>query len=417
MARIGYLVPEWPTQTHAFFWRELSALRALGDEVVLLSTRRPDPKACQHHFAVEAHATTAYLFPPRLPTALRWLAVRPTQARAALAYIGALEESSLRQRGKVLALLLCAADLAARVEARSIEHLHVHSCADAAHVAALCHVLCGVPYSLTLHGDLPVYGVDHARKMAAAAFVVAVTRPLQQQLVQKVGLPVARAPVISMGVDTSAFQLVPRPLMGGGLHVVTVARLHPNKGHFQVLAAVKRAREEGLDIRYSIAGEGPFRPGIEAKIKELGLSACVRMCGSIGEQEVLALLAASDLFVLASIGLGEAAPVSVMEAMATGMPVLCTKIGGTADMIHDGIDGLLVEQDDVPALLAAFRTLATDPAARARLGAAAREQACRTFDHHLCAKQLHNAIHAAGGAIGARADISTAHESCVPESL
>lgn len=399
MARIGYLVPEWPAQTHAFFAREVSALKELGNEVVLLSTKRPDPAACRHPFAVEAHATTKYLFPPRLREAVLLLARRRALIPAAVAYVYSLSESSIKERARALGLLLCAADLAAHAEEQGIEHVHVHSCADAAHLAALCHILSGIPYSLTLHGDLPVYGVDHARKMAAASFVSAVTRALQEQLVSRAGLPVSRVPVISMGVDTQLFQAVERSPVPGQLSLVTVARLHPNKGHFQVLEAVKRVRDEGLDVRYAIAGAGDFRPEIEAKLEELGLSSCVRMYGNIGEGEVFSLLSRSDAFVLASVGLGEAAPVSVMEAMSTGMPVVCSKIGGTGDMISDGVDGFLVEQNDIDALARAFRRLAQDVSLRAALGTRARERACRAFDHRLCAKQVHDAVHGSASSV------------------
>src|SRR5258708_15900 len=70
--KIGYLVPEFPNQTHIFFWREILALRRLGESIVLLSTRRPPSQACRHEFASSARAETRYLLPPQVSTLRLW---------------------------------------------------------------------------------------------------------------------------------------------------------------------------------------------------------------------------------------------------------------------------------------------------------------------------------------------------------
>jgi colanic acid/amylovoran biosynthesis glycosyltransferase len=393
MTRLGYLVPEWPSQTHAFFWRELSALRALGDDVSLFSTRRPADDACRHAFAEEARATTRYVFPPRARESASLLARHPARTARAFEYLATLKETELKERAKLAALVACAADLVVHCETLGIEHLHAHSCANAAHLVALAHILGGPGYSLTLHGDLEIYGVDHPAKMQRARFVSAVTRPLQKQILDATSLRPEQVPVIWMGVDTDRFTPPEKaPGTAGRLELVTVARLANTKGHVYALEAVKRCRAEGLDVRYAVAGEGPHREVIEAKIRELGLGAHVKLLGSLGETEVRELLERSDAFVLSSEGLGEAAPVSVMEAMAIGMPVVCSRIGGTGDMIHDGQDGLLIEQKDVAGFTAAFTRLARDPALRTSLGQAARKQALSEFDYRIMARRLHDTI-------------------------
>src|SRR5262249_40387506 len=159
-------------------------------------------------------------------------AVRPLRTVRALGYVAGLRESPLKKRLVYTGLLLSAADLLRHARRLGLEHIHVHSCADAAHVAALCRLLGGPSYSLTLHGDLPVYGTDHARKMAGAEFVACVTTPLKQQVVQQVGKPAAQVPVLWMGVDTDRFHYDgSRAYEDPRLHLVTVARLNPMKGH------------------------------------------------------------------------------------------------------------------------------------------------------------------------------------------
>src|SRR5208337_4027216 len=162
--QLGYLVPEFPSQTHIFFWREIVALRGMGISVHLISSRRPPPDACRHDFAQAAARETHYVFPPRWLPALGALAVRPGCTLKALGYVWGLREAGFKQKLKCTGLLFSAADLLLFARSRRLDHIHAHSCADAAHVVALCHVLGGPGYSLTLHGDLPVYGTDHASK-------------------------------------------------------------------------------------------------------------------------------------------------------------------------------------------------------------------------------------------------------------
>jgi colanic acid/amylovoran biosynthesis glycosyltransferase len=395
--RIGYLIPEFPGQTHVFFWREIQALRARGVEVRLLSTRRPTGAPCRHEFAEAAAQETHYVFPPQPLALADWVARRLQGLGAALGYLNGLATTNaqgLKGRLRGLGLLLAAADLAHYARRERLEHIHVHSCADAAHLVALCRRLGGPPYSLTLHGDLGVYGGDHGAKMEGAAFVDAVGTHLLKQIVAELGLPAGRVHVTCMGVDTARLAQLGavRIPTAGKLHVVTVARLNRMKGHVHALAAVRQAVDAGADVRYTIAGEGENRAEIEARIGALGLQERVRMAGTLSESEVLALLGEADAFLLPSVGAGEAWPVSVMEAMAAGLPVISSIIGATPEMIVSGVDGILVGQGDEGGLAAALVHLAHDLEARAAIGRAARLTAQRRFDVGVTAGRLADEI-------------------------
>jgi colanic acid/amylovoran biosynthesis glycosyltransferase len=395
VSRLGYLVPEFPSQTHAFFWREVQALRQFGVDVRITSSRKPDPAACRHPFADQARRETHYLVPPHA-AAVWQLVRRPLRTLAAVGYLRKLSVRSWRARVRGVGLLLAAAELVRHARGCGYAHVHVHSCADTAHVAALAKILGGLSYSLTLHGDLPVYGTDHDRKMAGAAFVGCVTRQLRAQVAATVGLPESRLPVIWMGVNTDEYTRPAGDPAAGALLVVTVARLNPAKGHVYALRAIRAAVDHGCDVRYEIAGEGPHRGEIEAEVSRLALGDRVRLLGTLGEQEVLALLRRADAFLLPSVGLGEAAPVSVMEAMSCGLPVVSSVIGGTPDMIGHGVDGFLVRPADVDGLTECLTRLARDPQLRQRIGAAARARAVRQFDYRQTGRQLLDAITASG---------------------
>jgi colanic acid/amylovoran biosynthesis glycosyltransferase len=380
--RIGILIPEFPTQTHIFFWREISALRRNGVTVDLLSTRRPKD-GCPHDFGRAAAADTHYLYPPDLGLARSAIGGRG-MARVA-GYIASL---SPKARARALGFAVCAADLAASAQRRGIEHVHVHSCADAAHVAAMAFLLSGLPYSLHLHGDLAVYGGDHRQKLQHAAFVGVAARPLIDQ-VEQVGFPRQRTFRMIMGVDLTRFEArAPRPADAGPLHLVSVSRLALCKGHRFALEAIRRAVDAGVDVRYSIGGAGSDRGAIEADVARLNLGDRVDFVGPLSEAGVSALMKTGDVSLLTSVGLGEASPVAVMEAMASGVPSICSRIGGTADMIDTGVDGILVDQEAVDQIADAIVMLARDRAALARLSVGARKRAEKDFDAVLLARNF-----------------------------
>lgn len=409
--KLGMVISEFPTQTHIFFWREIQALTRSGIDVSIISTRKPKD-VCPHPFAVEAVARTRYLFPPTTAAA-RGLATSvgasPGRLAAAARYLESIDRGEGLRRLQGLAYLASAAELVAHARAEGLDHIHVHSCAATAHMAALAFLLGGPTYSLHLHGDLPVYGRDHQQKMAHALFVAAAARPMQQQVVDEVGVPASRTCTLIMGVETARFVPAPGVPRSGPLQLITVGRLALCKGHRHALAAIRRLLDQrsgasAIDVRYDLVGQGPDRAAIEADVARLGLSDRVRFLGSLGEDQIAERLRQSHAFVLSSVGVGEASPVAVMEAMASGLPVICSRIGGTADMIDDGVDGLLVDQGDEAGLAHAMARLHDGDAFRMALGLAARQRASRQFDAGLQAERLVTAIHTAK----AHGDVSAA---------
>jgi glycosyltransferase involved in cell wall biosynthesis len=170
--------------------------------------------------------------------------------------------------------------------------------------------------------------------------------------------------------------------------MLTVARLNRTKGHAYALRAMRRAIDQGTELSYTLAGEGPERAEVEAEIQRLGLTSQVHMLGTQSEEQVQKLLLTHDVFVLPSFGLGEAAPVSLMEAMSTGLSAISSIIGSTPHMVENEVSGFLVAQQDEAALCAAFVRLAGDLELRRRIGAAARKRATEEFDCRRTAQRL-----------------------------
>jgi len=153
--------------------------------------------------------------------------------------------------------------------------------------------------------------------------------------------------------------------------VLTVARLDPQKGLHDLVAAAALVPE----ARVMVVGEGPERRALETRIAHLGLGDRVHLLGF--RSDVPDLLAGSDLFVLPS--LFEGLPLSILEAMAAGKPVVATAIGGNDEAVVDGATGLLVPPGDPRALADAIRALLRDPERRRRLGEAGRRRAEAEF--------------------------------------
>jgi colanic acid/amylovoran biosynthesis glycosyltransferase len=392
--RLGYMVPEFPGQTHVFFWREIEALQKLDVEVSLLSTRKPSPITCRHDFVVDAISRTHYLFPPSIGRQALWACRGFRGLQPMLGYLTSLKSSSIKDRIRHLALLISAVDLLKWSLQNRIDHIHGHSCADTAHILAMVRLAGGPPYSLTLHGDLVNYGTDHQLKMENAEFIAVVGSHLKEQILKETSITPDKILVTCMGVNVSELSSVAkeRNWRAGSLRLITIARLHPAKGHLVALLAVQKATQAGLNIHYTVGGDGPFEPIIRAKIEELGLEKVVTLTGTLSEKEVFALLGHADAFLLSSIGSGEAWPVSVMEAMGTGLPVIASTIGATPEMIKNGVDGFLVPKGDSDAIYSLITLLAGDIDTRRRVGVAASETARKRFDVSKTAGALYAAI-------------------------
>jgi glycosyltransferase involved in cell wall biosynthesis len=181
------------------------------------------------------------------------------------------------------------------------------------------------------------------------------------------GVAPASIAVIPNGLDHAAFAArEPRPRIR---RLITVANLRREKSHETLIAAAARLVREVPDLRLQFVGAGPRRAELEALVAARGLSAHVEFLGH--REDVPALLAQADAYVLPSRS--EAFPNGAIEAMAAGLPVVASAVGGLLDLIEDGRTGLLVPPADDEALAAAVRSLIDDPARAAAIGSAARE--------------------------------------------
>lgn len=378
--KIGYLVPEFPGQTHGFFWREIKHIESNGDAVSIISTRRPND-AASHAFSDTASKRTFYLADFRVRDAVHWLVAALTAARLLAGQdIRALRREAPESWIKLFGLAMIGARLSDFCRDEGIEHVHGHSCADAAYVLAFCKLAGGPPFSLSLHGDLAVYGRGHGFKFHHAKFVACVTDALCHQVKSNLPKLEGDPALIRMGIELDeANAKTGNWSAPGTLKIVTVARLNAMKGHKHAIAAVGALKSLGVEVQYDIIGEGDYLAEVDRVIAEAGLEDRVTLLGPVPNEDVGRRLAEYDAFVLPSVGLGEAAPVAVMEAMGAGIPVICSIIGGTPEMIETERTGFLFQQGDEVALTEILGRLAADPDLRVRIGRAGQAHAHANF--------------------------------------
>lgn len=237
--------------------------------------------------------------------------------------------------------------------------------------------LAGVPVRIgsrrELNPDKSPGQIALQRQAYRAATKVVANSQAARQMLEQEGLAPASIAVIPNGVDPAAF---------GGRRpparirtIVTVANLRPEKNHETLIAAAGTLLREYPDLRFQFVGGGPQRAELEALVRAKGLTHAIEFLGH--REDVPALLAAADAYVLPSRS--EAFPNGAIEAMAAGLPVVASAVGGLLDLIEDGDTGLLVSPGEPDAFAAALRRLVADPAAAGALGQRARQAVLQRF--------------------------------------
>jgi glycosyltransferase involved in cell wall biosynthesis len=235
--------------------------------------------------------------------------------------------------------------------------------------------------------DINSFGVEDRRcyeDVWQSADVLHVVGQNIWERAQRRGCPSDRPhTVITDAVDTSLFRSPDRTYEPVGtaerpFRILSVGRIHWKKGHEFGLAAVRLLLDRGIQVRYRIIGEGDHREPTLFSIEDLGLADHVEMVGGQTAPDVRKCLRWADAFLHPS--LTEAFGVSVIEAQAMGLPVVCSDAGGLPENIDDGVTGFVVPRRDAGALADRLARLASDPTLREQLGTSARRRAETHFD-------------------------------------
>ncbi len=374
---VAYLTGQYPKVSHTFIQREIAALRDLGVTVLTCQVRRAAPQDIPADQAEEAAATFTILEAAKNPARLigahlglmlrhpsRWfgalrlaVATRPPGAKAALWQLFYLAEAGV---------------LAEHLTRNRVAHLHNHFADASGTVAMLAGHLAAIPYSLTEHGpniffDAPRWRLDE--KIARARFVACISHFCRSQLMLFSDRKHwNRLHIVRCGILPERYGTAPR--RRHGQRVLFIGRLDAVKGVPVLLEAFAALRKGAPEARLSLVGDGPHRAALEAQAAAAGLADTVRFTGYLTQEAVTAELAAHDILVLPSFA--EGVPVVLMEAMASRLPVIATRVGGVAELVEDGVSGFLVPPGDPATLAERLGRLLDDPELCRRMGAAGR---------------------------------------------
>lgn len=263
--------------------------------------------------------------------------------------------------------------LARRARALGTHHIHAHWATTPAAVAMAAATVAGLPWSFTAHR----YDLERndllARKARAAAFLRVISRHGERRARQLIADPRVRIDCIHMGVPLPAAARITRAPRSPAV-LLCPARLVDVKNHAGLLRAFAQVK---APAELWLAGAGPLRQAIVGAIRALGLRN-VRLLGALPHARVLELYerGSVDAVILASTV--EGIPVALMEAMAAGVPVIATSVGGVPELTGMGA-GMLVPAGDDARLAWAIEELLRDPALRARLAKAGRARIVRRF--------------------------------------
>lgn len=392
--RIGYVLKYFPKLSETFVLNEMVALERSGAQVSVFaigaSGGAPLAPALGDLNAVVHYLDSTSDVDLLAATSLHQDEVQRVMAQRCswlLQEVGR-ERSPLRTLRRVLAL-------AVKVRTESIEHLHAHFAGPAAELARLVSGLLGTPYSYTCHAKDIYHDTvqpEAFRRLAENAHaVITVCEANRDYILNQLapGLS-SKLHVLYNGVNLETFHPRNRntdelPLLLG------VGRLVAKKGFIHLVEAVAQLEAQGRTVQCVIAGEGRERTRLETRIRELDVRG-VQLVGATRHSEVVALLGRASAVVLPCVvdaeGNRDALPTVLLEAMATGVPVVSTPVVGVGEIIVDGTTGALVPEGSSSELADTLALLLDQPDRGERMGRAGRQRAEQLFDLHRNAEHL-----------------------------
>lgn len=388
---ILYLTGGYPRASHTFILREVMALRRAGLDVRTASVRfsppseliGPEEEAAQ---AETFHVLRAARNPFRLVSDhVAALLAGPGRYARALILAARTGRPGLAGGLKQAAYFLEAAVLARHMAREGISHLHNHFADSSANLAMIAAEMAGRPFSLTLHGPAELFEPQSWRldaKTARARFTVAISSFARAQaMLFSERAHWQRIHVVHCGVEPERYTNARSAPGGPTVELLFVGRLTAIKGVFVLLDAL-----QGMPcVRLTLVGDGEDRASLEEEARRRDLQ--VRFLGYQSQIDVTSALAQADALVLPSFA--EGVPVVLMEAMASGRPVIAPRVGGVEELVEDGVSGIITPAGDASALRDAIAQLIAMPAeARAAMGEAGRAKVAAEFNVDIEARRL-----------------------------
>ena len=353
MRRLAYLFERFPAFTKTFCAREVAELYQQSLAVPVFSIRRPNDDR-----------------PLNIPlngVDIRYLPDSNSLQFKVLTRLAAKRFSHLwnpKQDPRDKHRFYEAVHLGPLLQKERVTALHAHFAGMATRTAWWIKCLFGIPYSFTGHAndifvEKPDQRLPLGRLIQDAEFVATETEFSTQYLQSKFPESAGKIHRVYNGLNLDPFRLADPGR--GSLEMIAIGRLIPKKGFEILVRACNVLVAKGLQLRCRIVGSGPEHVPLRQLIDQLALGKFVELTGPKAQPEIVELLAQSNLFVFPAVedGTGDRdnLPTVIIEAMASGLPVIATGLGGIGEIVTHQINGLIVPEGDADALADAIAFL------------------------------------------------------------
>jgi len=379
MAPFAYLFERFPSFGQTFCYREVAELYRQGVAPPIFSIRNPKDEPAQDW---DERIVKRVHYLPEEEELLDDVRGASKKGKLASEIIAALDEWGRRTD---FLRLYQAVYVGLRLQTTGISHVHAHFAGMAARTAFWIAKFFPITFSFTAHAN-DIFaprnfeiGLD--KLISAARVIVTETDFSEKFLRERFPERADRIHRIYNGLNLGEFGHA--TFSSDPPFIVAIGRLIAKKGFANLIRACALLVERRRSFRCEIFGEGPLEGELRRAIEKLGLQERVQLPGPKPQHELRACLAASSVFVLPSVPEAEGGmdnlPTVIMEAMATGLPVVSTRIGGIPEMVIENETGFLVQPEDVVALADAIEKVTNDQSLGKKFGQAGYERAQTLF--------------------------------------
>ena len=326
--------------------------------------------------------------------------VRQVDAAVRKGKLPANVEADIRGWGRKTDFLrLCqAAYLGPQLQELGVGHVHAHFAGLAARTAYWIDRFFGIGFSFTAHAnDIFVpkpFEISLSALIGVARAVVTVSEFGVQFLRDKFPTAAGKIHRVYNGIDLNRFRRA--DFSAAVPTIISIGRLIEKKGFGDLIEACRLLRARGIDFRCEIIGEGPLEKVLREQISAAGLTDVVLLTGPLAQSEVIDRLAHATVFALPCLtesgGGMDNLPTVLMEAMASSLPVVSTRIGGVPEMVVEGSTGLLVAEHQPAAFAEALERILANRTPAASLGQAGRQRAADLFGIEKNVEKLHSLL-------------------------
>jgi glycosyltransferase involved in cell wall biosynthesis len=379
MPRVAYLFERFPSFSQTFCYREVAELDRQGGKIDIYSIR-------------ELHDEPAQDWDKKIVARVHYL---PDEAQLTGEIDGAVKRKQLANevvdlvtewgRRPDFLRLYQAIYIGSQLKRDGINHVHAHFAGLAARTALWINKFFKIPFSFTAHANdifaPQEFEISLEKLIATASTVIAASDYASNFLKGEFPQSAGKIHRVYNGLELSKFQRATFP--NAIPTIIAIGRLIDKKGFAELVRACELLKKRGHDFRCEIIGEGPLRSELNVQIAERELKSHVSLSGPKPQKEIVEWLASARVLVLPSVigpdGARDNLPTVIMEAMAAGLPVVSTSVGGIPEMVVPDETGFLVQPGDVTALADAIERVMADLALAKRFGERGRERAKQLF--------------------------------------